>query len=111
MLARKIYNVIEQHFVNKEQEIILVDGSRQVGKTRRIYDLIPSNMENKKKRVVIKDITEKKGKTVSDYQEEFEYLISSGIALSVNAITNPSYPLISSGTKNLLKLYMNDVGF
>lgn len=33
MLARKIYNVIEQHFVNKEQEIILVDGSRQVGKT------------------------------------------------------------------------------
>ena len=79
-------------------------------RTRRIYDLIPSNMENKKKRVVIKDITEKKGKTVSDYQEEFEYLISSGIALSVNAITNPSYPLISSGTKNLLKLYMNDVG-
>ena len=37
MLSRKIYKVIEQHFVNKEQEIILVDGSRQVGKTNSAY--------------------------------------------------------------------------
>lgn len=77
---------------------------------RRIYDLIPSNMENKKKRVVAQSIENKRGKTFSDYKDEFEYLISSGIALNVQAISNPTFPLIQSTGKNLLKLYMNDVG-
>lgn len=79
-------------------------------KIRRIYDLIPSNMENKKKRVIVKDIENKKGKTVSNYLEEFEYLINSGVALNVQAISNPVFPLIESENKNLLKLYLNDVG-
>lgn len=77
---------------------------------RRVYDLIPSNMENKKKRVVAKDIEGKKGKTFADYQDEFEYLISAGIALHVQAVSNPVFPLIESAGKNLLKLYLNDVG-
>lgn len=79
-------------------------------KIRRIYDLIPSNMENKKKRIVAKRIEEKKGKTFSDYQDEFEYLISAGIVLNVQAISDPHFPLIESQEKNLLKLYLNDVG-
>ena len=79
-------------------------------KIRRIYDLIPSNMENKKKRVVAQDIENKKGKTFGEYQDEFDYLISSGIALSVQAISNSVFPLIESTGKNLLKLYLNDVG-
>ncbi|MBD5262210.1 MAG: ATP-binding protein [Bacteroides sp.] len=77
---------------------------------RRIYDMIPSQMENKKKRIVAKDIRDKKGDRFDNYKEEFEYLISSGTALSVNAITNPRYPLAESVRKNLLKLYLNDVG-
>ena len=79
-------------------------------KIRRVYDLIPSNMENKKKRVVAQSIENKKGKTFSDYNDEFEYLISAGIALNVQAISNPVFPLIESTGKNLLKLYLNDVG-
>ena len=79
-------------------------------KIRRIYDLIPSNMENKKKRVVAQTIENKRGKTFRDYQDEFEYLISAGIALPVQAISNPVFPLIESSGKNLLKLYLNDVG-
>lgn len=79
-------------------------------KIRRIYDLIPSNMENKKKRIVAKRIEEKKGKTFSDYQDEFEYLISARIVLNVQAISDPHFPLIESQEKNLLKLYLNDVG-
>ena len=78
-------------------------------KIRRIYDLIPSYLENKKKRVVIKDIDDKKKRT-SDYKEEFDYLINSGIALEVKAISNPVYPIITSINSNLLKLYYNDVG-
>lgn len=72
--------------------------------------MIPSNMENKKKRVIAKNIENKKGKTFSDYEDEFEYLIGAGIALNVQAISNPVFPLIESCSKNLLKLYFNDVG-
>ena len=79
-------------------------------KILRIYDLIPSNMENKKKRVVAQSIENKRGKTFNDYQDEFEYLISAGIALNVQAISNPRFPLTESEGKNLLKLYLNDVG-
>lgn len=85
------------------------DAARKL-KIRRIYDLIPLNMENKKKRVVAQSIEEKKGKTFLDYQDEFEYLISSGIALGVQAVSNPSFPLIETSGKNLLKLYLNDPG-
>lgn len=79
-------------------------------KIRRIYDLIPSNMENKKKRVVAKRIEEKKGKRFGEYQDEFDYLVSAGIALNVRAISTPVFPLLESSGKNLLKLYLNDVG-
>ena len=79
-------------------------------KIRRIYDLIPSNMENKKKRIIAQSIENKRGKTFHDYEDEFEYLISAGIALSVQAISTPVFPLIESTGKNLLKLYLNDVG-
>ena len=79
-------------------------------KIQRIYNMIPSNLENKKKRIVAKNIEDKKGKRMSDYTEEFDYLISSGIALEVKAISKPSFPLIENSGKNLLKLYMNDVG-
>lgn len=77
---------------------------------RKVYELIPSNMENKKKRVVAQNIENKRGKTFRDYSDEFEYLISAGIALNVQAISNPVFPLIESSGKNLLKLYLNDVG-
>lgn len=79
-------------------------------KIRRIYDLIPSNMENRKKRVIAQNIENKKGKTFKDYANEFEYLINAGIALNVQAISNPVFPLLESAGKNLLKLYLNDVG-
>ncbi len=77
---------------------------------RRIYDMIPSQMENKKKRVVAKEIQRKKGDRFDAYTEEFEYLVSSGTAIAVHAVSNPRFPLKESLRKNLLKLYLNDVG-
>lgn len=77
---------------------------------RKIYDMIPSTLENKKKRIIFKDIENKKGKIFDHYQDEFEYLTNSGIALEVKAVSSPVFPLSASMQKNLLKLYMNDVG-
>lgn len=79
-------------------------------KIKRIYELIPSYMENKKKRVYFNKIEGKKGGRSSNYEEEFKYLVRSGIAIDVLAISNPVFPLIESAQKNLLKLYLNDVG-
>ena len=104
--VREIQNEIHDYYAADASKY---DAERKL-KIRRVYDLIPSNMENKKKRVIAQSIEEKKGKTFSDYQDEFEYLISAGIALNVQAISNPVFPLIESSGKNLLKLYLNDVG-
>ena len=78
---------------------------------RKIYDMIPSNMGNKKKRIVVKNIEGGRShRQFSDYADEFEYLTNSGVALAVQAISNPAFPLIESEHKNLLKLYLSDVG-
>lgn len=111
----KTQNIVEIRAIQQDiMRLYAADASKYESGRRlqikRLYELIPSNMENKKKRVVIKDIEGKKGSRYSDYVDEFEYLISSGIALEVMAISNPKYPLAETMTKNLMKLYMNDVG-
>lgn len=104
--VRKIQNDIHGYYGDDASKY---DKENKL-KIKRIYDLIPSNLENKKKRVVVQDIENKKGKRYSDYIDEFDYLINSGIALEVKAISKPTFPLIESSGKNLLKLYLNDVG-
>ena len=76
----------------------------------RIYNMVPSLMANKKKRIVYADISETGGKRSNDYHDEFDYIIGSGICLDVKAISSPTFPLKESESKNLLKLYMNDIG-
>lgn len=111
----KDYNIVNVRAIQTEiHEYYGADASKYDRenslKIRRIFDMIPSTLENKKKRIVIKDIENIKGKTYSHYQDEFDYLINSGIALEVKAISTPVFPLIESSGKNLLKLYLNDVG-
>ena len=75
---------------------------------RRIYEMIPSQMEKQKKRIIAKEIQGRKGDRYSRYEEEFEYLITSGITHATHAISNPKYPLSELVTKNLLKLFYYD---
>lgn len=110
-------NVVEFRSIQREaHELYGVDASKYEAehnkrlKIRRIFDMIPSNLENKKKRVVITDIEDKKWKRSNDYLDEFDYLISAGTTLEVKAISTPTYPLVEHSGKNLLKLYLNDVG-
>lgn len=78
-------------------------------KIMSVYNMVPSNMENKKKRLVYKSI-EGSDKRWKDYADEIDYLVGSGITLDVRAISSPSFPLVESASKNLIKLYLNDVG-
>lgn len=98
---RSLYEVDATKYEKDSNKTLLI---------RRIYNMIPSQLENKKKRIIIKDIQNKIGDRFDNYLEEFEYLISSGTALKVSAISNPKYPLAESAHKNLMKLYINDVG-
>lgn len=98
---RSLYEVDATKYEKDSNKTLLI---------RRIYNMIPSQLENKKKRIIIKDIQNKIGDRFDNYLEEFEYLISSGTALEVSAISNPKYPLAESTHKNLMKLYLNDVG-
>lgn len=99
---------------NTISELYKVDAAKYAMdhslKIARIYNLIPSNMENKKKRIVYKEIENRKGRRSSDYEEEMEYLVFSGIALGVNAISNLRFPLLETERRNLIKLYLNDPG-
>lgn len=104
--VRNIQNEIHEYYAMDASKY----GEENKLKIRRIYDLMPSTLENKKKRIVIQDIENKKGKRFTDYQDEFDYLINAGIALEVKALSTPIFPLIESSSKNLLKLYLNDVG-
>ena len=75
----------------------------------RVNNLLPSFMEQKKKRVIYKNINSKSARS-DRYMEEFDYLTASGVALGVHAVSNPVFPLLESSSKNLIKLYLNDVG-
>ena len=109
-------NITRVRAVQKDiHELYRIDASQYDEKKklviRKVYDLIPSNMENRKKRVVISDIEQTKAhRQFSSYSQEFEYLTNSGVAIEVQAISNPKFPLRESEHKNLLKLYLNDVG-
>ena len=103
---RKIQSEIREYYSDDASKY---DREKKL-KIKRIYDMIPSALCNKKKRMVAKDIEDKKGKTFANYKDEFDYLINAGIALEVKALTTPVFPLVESSGKNLLKLYLNDVG-
>lgn len=85
-------------------------GKEHSLKIRRIYDDLPSYMKNKVKRIQFKKIENRPKATMGRYQDEFDYLISSGCVLGAKAISNPAFPLCESASKNLIKLYYNDVG-
>ena len=103
-IQQEIHHLYRLDAARYEQE------SQRKLKIQRIFEMIPSNLENKKKRVMAAKIDGKKEARMSNYSDEFEYLISAGIALQVQAVSKPSYPIVENSGKNLLKLYLNDVG-
>lgn len=106
--VRELQNNIKKMYADDASKYESNNGKNLM--IKRIYDMIPSQMENKKKRIVAKDIRNRDGDRFDKYHEEFEYLISSGITLDVHAISNPHFPLAESAHKNLIKLYLNDIG-
>lgn len=79
-------------------------------KISKVYDMLLSNMENKVKRITFKKIEGKANSNLEKYEEEFDYLVASGVVNQTRAVANPHFPLNESSSKGLVKLYYNDVG-
>ena len=112
VLNRNVYRTREVHsqtFAYYKDDCAKYDIEHKL-KITKVYDLLISNMANKVKRVMFKKIENKDDSNLAKYEEEFDYLIASGVANQTNAVNNPVFPLNESISKNLVKLYYNDVG-
>lgn len=73
-----------------------------------ILMLIPSEINSKNKRFVLKDLNE--NQKFSRYENRFLWLRDAGVALPTYCANEPALPLMLSKSRNLFKLFMNDIG-
>ena len=73
-----------------------------------IFDLIPSELNAKNKRFILKDMNRKT--RFDQCYESFLWLRNAGVALPANVVDELKAPLLLSKSRNLFKLYANDVG-
>lgn len=73
-----------------------------------IFDLIPSELNAKNKRFILKNLNE--NLKFSRYENSFIWLKDAGVALPVFNVEEPVAPLKLSRSRNLFKLFQNDVG-
>ena len=112
LVSKNIFKVrsIQNDIIKYYSEDASKYDKAQKLKIKRIYEMITSTIDSKVRRLKYSQIDNIKGARYTGYIDEFDYLISSGIALETKAISEPKYPLIQSSEKNLIKLYMNDIG-
>lgn len=77
-------------------------------KIKEIFDLIPSELDAKNKRFILKRLNEHA--KFDRYQNDFLWLSNAGVAIPVYNVTEPRLPLKLAETRNLFKLFSNDVG-
>lgn len=77
-------------------------------KIKEIFDLVPSELDAKNKRFILKRLNEHA--KFERYQDNFLWLKDAGVVIPVYNVEEPKMPLKLSETRNLFKLFSNDVG-
>jgi len=77
-------------------------------KIKEIFDLVPSELDAKNKRFILKNLNEHA--KFERYQNSFLWLKDAGVVIPVYNVNEPKTPLKLSETRNLFKLFSNDVG-
>lgn len=75
---------------------------------REIFNLIPPELNAKNKRFILKNLNE--NLKFSRYENSFVWLKEAGVALPTFSVEAPAPPLVLSRSRNLFKLFLNDVG-
>ena len=73
-----------------------------------IFNLIPPELNSKNKRFILKKLNE--NAKFDRYQNSFLWLKNAGVALPIYNIEEPKVPLLLSCSRNLFKLFQNDIG-
>ena len=73
-----------------------------------IFDLIPPELNEKNKRFILKNLNE--NAKYERYHNGFLWLKNAGVAIPVYNVEEPKVPLKLSVSRNLLKLFLNDIG-
>lgn len=73
-----------------------------------IFNLIPPELNSKNKRFILKKLNE--NAKFERFQNSFLWLKNAGVALPVYNIEEPKVPLLLSRSRNLFKLFQNDIG-
>lgn len=99
-----------------EQQAILRLYKRDIAKydkknklyIEEIFDQIPSELNAKNKRFILKNLNE--NAKFLHFENSFIWLKEAGVALPVYNVDEPIIPLKLSRSRNLFKLFQNDVG-
>ena len=102
--------------VMAEQQAIIRLYKRDIAKYDRnhklyieeIFDLIPSELNAKNKRFILKNLNE--NLKFARYENSFIWLKEAGVAIPVYNAEEPVMPLKLSRSRNLFKLFQNDIG-
>ncbi|MGM9868600.1 MAG: ATP-binding protein [Sodaliphilus sp.] len=73
-----------------------------------IFDLIPPELDAKNKRFILKNLNE--NAKYERYHNSFLWLKNAGVAIPVYNVEEPKQPLLLARSRNLLKLFLCDVG-
>ena len=99
-----------------EQQAILRLYKRDIAKYDRnhklyieeIFNMIPPELNAKNKRFIMKNLNE--NMKFSRYENSFVWLKDAGVAIPVYNVEEPTIPLMLSRSRNLFKLFQNDIG-
>lgn len=99
---------VQQDIVSLYRKDISQYAEKDKLKIKEVFDLIPSELDSKNKRFILKSLNEhaKFGR----YESSFLWLKDAGVAIPVYNVNEPKMPLRLSETRNLFKLFSNDVG-
>src|SRR5574344_417308 len=102
--------------VADEQKQIIIQYKKDISKydlnnklyIEEIFNLIPPELNSKNKRFILKKLNE--NIKFSRYETSFLWLKNAGVALPAYNVEEPKVPLILSRSRNLFKLFQNDLG-
>lgn len=77
-------------------------------KIKEVFDILPSELDAKNKRFILKALHQHA--KFERYENSFLWLKDAGVAIPVYNVDEPKVPLKLSETRNLFKLFSNDVG-
>lgn len=104
---QKVMNVQREIITLYKKDIAKYDYAHKL-RIEEIFNLIPPELNAKNKRFILKSLNEHA--KFERLEEGFIWLKEAGVALPVYNAEEPKVPLLLSRSRNLFKLFLNDVG-